>query len=120
MILIVDDDDDIREDLAAILRSQGYDVVTAEHGLAAREWLVRARPLPDVILLDLMMPVMDGWQFRAEQLRDPALAHIPVLVLSGAADVRKEAAALGVAGYLKKPFKVDSLFAAVHLACPAP
>ena len=120
MILIVEDDADIREDLAEILRDQGYEVVTKENGAAARDWLHdHVNSLPDVILLDLMMPVMDGWHFRAEQLQDASLAKIPVVVLSGAGDVRREASALGAAGYVSKPFKLDALLGVVHRACPA-
>lgn len=119
MILIVEDDADIREDLADILRDQGYDVVTAENGLAAREWLEHARALPDVILLDLMMPVMDGWHFRAEQLQDTTLARIPVVILSGAGDVRKEATVLGAVSYLPKPYKVDELLGVLQQLCSA-
>jgi signal transduction histidine kinase len=115
-ILIVEDDADIREDLADFLRADGYDVVTTENGRAARDWLQHVGVLPDVILLDLMMPVMDGWQFRAEQLQDTTLARIPVVVLSGAGDVRREATALGAAGYVAKPFKLDSLLGVVHQA----
>lgn len=114
MILIVEDDEDIRDELASLLRSQGHEVATAEHGLAARAWLKQSEVLPKIILLDLMMPVMDGWQFRAEMLQDAALANIPVLVLSGAAEVREEAAALAAAGYVTKPFKVASLFEAIQ------
>jgi CheY-like chemotaxis protein len=118
LILIVEDDTDIREDLAEILRAEGYEVATAANGEVACDWLWHAPALPDVILLDLMMPVMDGWHFRAEQLQDATLAGIPVVVLSGAGDVRREATALGAAGYVTKPFKLDSLLGVVHRTCP--
>jgi DNA-binding response OmpR family regulator len=118
-ILIVEDDADIREELADILRAEGYEAMTAENGLAARDLLHSARQLPDVILLDLMMPVMDGWHFRAEQLEDAALSSIPVIVVSGAGDVRREAEALGAAGYVTKPFKLDSLLGVVARSCAA-
>jgi len=119
LILLVEDDGDIREDLADILRDQGYEVVTTANGQEACDWLRTAGTLPHCILLDLMMPIMDGWHFRAEQLKDVALARIPVVILSGAGDVRKEAAALGVAGYVMKPFKLDALLSVVRRMCPA-
>jgi len=117
MILVVEDDADIRESLAALLRAEGYTVSTAENGRAAYDLLRRARTLPEVILLDLMMPVMDGWHFRVTQVQDSALADIPVVVLSGAGNVAQEAAALGVAGYVAKPFDVDSLLGVVQNTC---
>lgn len=118
-ILIVEDDADIREDLADLLRTEGYEVLTAENGLAAREWLRSARVLPELILLDLMMPVMDGWHFRSYQLLDAALARIPVVVLSGAGDVRREAATLKAAGYVTKPFHLDGLLDVLRRVRPA-
>jgi|SRR5688572_1080817 len=118
MILIVEDDTDIREDLAGILRAEGYEVATAANGQVACDWLRHTEVLPEVILLDMMMPVMDGWHFRAEQLQDATLAAIPVVVLSGAGDVRKEATALGAAGYVTKPFKLDSLLGVVQRTRP--
>jgi DNA-binding response OmpR family regulator len=116
-VLLVEDDDDIREAVGDCLRERGYDVVTAANGLIARDWLRSAGILPNVILLDLMMPVMDGWQFRSEQLRDGALAAIPVIILSGAGDVEKEAAALGAAGCVTKPFNLEALVGAVQQSC---
>lgn len=120
LILIVEDDFYIREDLADILRNEGYEILTASNGQEACDRLRSQRALPDVILLDLMMPIMDGWQFRAEQLKDASLAEIPVIVLSGAADIRKEAAALGAAGYASKPFKLDALVGTIRRTCLAP
>jgi CheY-like chemotaxis protein len=119
LVLIVEDDADIREDLADVLRSEGYQTATASNGLEARGWLRSARSLPGCILLDLMMPVMDGWRFRVEQLQDARIARIPVVVLSGAGDVRQEAAALGVADYLQKPFELSALMEAVERSCSA-
>jgi len=120
LILIVEDDFYIREDLADILRNEGYEILTASNGQEACDRLRSQCALPDVILLDLMMPIMDGWQFRAEQLKDASLAQIPVIVLSGAADIRKEAAALGAAGYASKPFKLDALVGTIRRTCLAP
>jgi CheY-like chemotaxis protein len=100
-VLVVDDDDDIRENLVELLAGEGYEVTAAGDGRAALAEAGRSRP--DVILLDLMMPVMSGWQFREAQLGDPALAGVPVVVLSAmAADLEVEAS-------LPKPFLVDDL-----------
>jgi CheY-like chemotaxis protein len=107
-ILIVEDDFDIREALTQILRDEGYTVAGASNGLEAIK-LLRERRDFGLILLDLMMPVMDGWQFRAEQKQDPALAAIPVLVLSADANIQHRASSIDAAGYLKKPIQLDTL-----------
>src|SRR5947207_15447872 len=80
-ILIVEDDFDIREALTQILEDEGFQVRCASNGREALE-VATSGPAPRLILLDLMMPVMNGWQFRAEQLKDPRLAEVPVLVIS--------------------------------------
>jgi CheY-like chemotaxis protein len=80
-ILIVDDDADTREGLSLAIEAAGYSVHTARDGIEALKMLRHYRP--DVILLDLVMPTMDGWTFRMQQLRDPELADIPVVVLAG-------------------------------------
>jgi len=80
-VLIVEDDADVRESLVAILESEGYRVLEAENGAVALDQLRRDVPVC-LILLDLFMPTMNGWTFRDEQLRDPQLAPIPVIVIS--------------------------------------
>lgn len=107
-ILIVEDDADIRNDLAAILEDEGYAVMRAADGAEALDQLKASRR-PNAILLDLMMPVMDGWQLRQELLKDPGLAKIPIIVLSGVADARRETTLLGAAGYVDKPLKLSQL-----------
>jgi signal transduction histidine kinase len=104
--LIVEDDASIREAIAEVLRSEGYEATSCGHGREALEYLRRAHH-PDVILLDLMMPVMDGWEFRVEQRKDPALATIPVVALS--ADGTPKAAAVDADAYLKKPVSASTL-----------
>jgi len=116
-VLIVEDDPDIREDLADLLRARGYAVQTACNGRDALDEL-RAGDLPRVILLDLMMPVMNGWDFRSHMLQDSTLARIPVVLLSGAADVQQHAAALHAADFVTKPIKLDRLYAMVACYCP--
>ncbi|MCW8138221.1 MAG: response regulator transcription factor [Planctomycetota bacterium] len=112
-LLLVEDDADIREDLAELLTDEGYEVETAPDGRAALAAL-RRRAGWGLVLLDLMMPVMDGWAFRRAQLGDPALAAIPVVVISGAADLAGTARALGVAEAVQKPFELDALLAAIR------
>lgn len=107
-ILIVDDDADVREMLSQFFAIEGYSVVTAANGREALDHLHHG-DLADLILLDLMMPVMDGWQFRAEQQRDPKLARIPVVVLSAVYNARERAAQLGAVDYMQKPVEFDKL-----------
>ena len=115
-ILLVEDDAPQREALVLLLESEGYHVVEAGHGREALAHL-RTEETISLILLDLMMPVMDGWQFRAEQVRDPGLAAIPVIVISGAGSVAAKALAQGAAGYLRKPIDVDRLLDIVARHC---
>src|SRR5262245_22499124 len=80
-ILIVDDDSDLRETIREVLDDEGYETAAAGNGAEALAWL-REAPLPALILLDLMMPLMDGWRFREEQLKDDRIAAIPVIVMT--------------------------------------
>jgi CheY-like chemotaxis protein len=116
-VLVVDDDRDIREVVTDALQAEGYDVVTANDGRAAIDWLRGAGAAPGLILLDLMMPGMDGAQFRAEQQRDPVLGAIPVVVLSADATLGAKAKSLGVAGHLKKPVPLEALLDTVRVHC---
>jgi CheY-like chemotaxis protein len=113
-ILIVEDDDDIRRSLADVLEHRGYPVALAHNGLEALEYLRSAPQPPRLILLDLMMPVMDGWQFCAAQREDPTLATIPVVVLSAVTNLRQNAASLHVADYLPKPIELPQLLKSVE------
>jgi len=106
-ILLVEDDHDIRTSMEGLLRDEGYDVAACEDGRDALARLASVAAPPDLIILDLMMPVMDGWQFRISQRGDPALAQIPVIVMS--ADVSSKAAAVDAAAYLTKPFDHELL-----------
>ncbi|HEX3903744.1 MAG TPA: response regulator [Polyangia bacterium] len=105
-ILLVEDDRSIRAALQGILEDEGYAVTTAENGRQALERL-RMTAAPALIVLDLRMPVMDGWEFRAAQKSDPALARIPVLAVS--ADGSAKAAAIDAEAYLHKPLSTDAL-----------
>ena len=107
-VMIIEDDVEIREMIMLVLRAEGYEIATAAEGAEALEKL-RAGVQPCVILLDLMMPGVNGWQFHAELMADPRLAHIPVVVVSGASNVAESAKALGAAGYLAKPVSLEAL-----------
>src|ERR1700730_4081891 len=95
-ILIVEDDACIRGVMTALLEAKGYRVVSAGNGREALDLLIQTEP-PCVILLDLTMPIMDGWTFRQAQTQAPALASIPVLVISGESDLPTHAASLNAA-----------------------
>jgi two-component system, chemotaxis family, chemotaxis protein CheY len=116
-VLVVDDDRDIRDVLTDALEAEGYRVQTAADGQEALDWLRVAPVRPCVILLDLMMPRMDGLQFRSETLNDPALAVIPVVVLSADPSVIVTAKSLNFSGALRKPVPLEALLAAVHAHC---
>jgi CheY-like chemotaxis protein len=118
-ILIVEDDLATREALALFLATEGYHVSTAPDGLAALQQL-RNGEHPSLIVLDLMMPVMDGWQFRSEQQADPALADIPVIVCSAGGRVSQRAASLEALAYFDKPVEPTELLAVIHRCCPPP
>jgi CheY-like chemotaxis protein len=115
-VLIVEDDLDIRDALAQILEEEGYAVVTAANGREALDAL-RSGPPPRLILLDLMMPVMNGWQFRAEQRRDPAIADIPVVIISADTHVGDKAQAIGIAEYFRKPIEISGLLQTMEKYC---
>jgi len=113
-VLIVEDDLDTREMLGRFLELEGYRVETAENGKRALERLGSGMGAC-VILLDLMMPVMDGWQFRQEQIRDASLADIPVIVVSAAGRERLEK--IHANAYLSKPVDLDELLGCVTQFC---
>ncbi len=116
-VLIVDDDDEIRRLLAALLRSAGRRVMQASNGVQALEVLRGPVRRPCIILLDMMMPVMNGVEFRKVQLDDPELRSIPVVFFSALAEVVQHAAALGAAGCVCKPFDPDDLVAMLTCRC---
>ena len=107
VVLVVDDDKSSRKFLELALSTEGYDVRSAANGAAG---LDGARKLhPDVILLDLAMPIMDGFAFRAAQLRDPEIAGIPVICISGRDDSKQAVRELKMAGSSGKPFELDDI-----------
>lgn len=120
-ILVVDDDLDIRETLLELLELEGYTTRGAANGQEALDRLRQVRA--SVILLDLMMPVMDGFEFRRQQLGDPVLCDIPVIVVSAGGNCERSARELGAHGCVKKPLDVikllDSIRAARALRAPS-
>jgi CheY-like chemotaxis protein len=113
MILVIEDEVPIREFLVEVLEEEGYPVQSASNGREALAVLQAVPDLPKLILLDLMMPVMDGWTFRKEQLQDPALMGVPVVVLSAAYELHRQAAILKVTSYLEKPVDLTNLLTTV-------
>ena len=108
LIFVVEDDSTIREVLASLLEMEGYDVREAANGQEALTHLQECRIAPCMILLDLMMPVMDGVEFRRRQLQDPNFAQVPVVVITGKADI-KDAKDLGLSAIIEKPFKLGAI-----------
>ena len=118
-VMIVEDDPDTREMLERFLELEGFDVRTAANGQLALEALQHEAledDTPCVILLDLMMPVMNGWQFREKQVRDPRFSSIPVVVVT-AAGPRDEIPAINADGWLSKPVDFDRLLATIGSLC---
>jgi CheY-like chemotaxis protein len=113
-VLIVEDDTDLREMMAQLLTLEGFQSAAVANGREALQYL-SAGDTPDLILLDLMMPVMDGWEFRRVQQADPALSRVPTIVLSALDQTR--AAELKPAAFLKKPLDFDRLLQLVREYC---
>ena len=110
-VLVVDDDATLRDTLEQALLAEGYDVEAASNGLEALSVLPSWQP--DLIILDLMMPIMDGWRFRDEQRRT-ASANVPLLILTGHRDVATATSELGATETIRKPFDIDDLLSTVH------
>jgi CheY-like chemotaxis protein len=112
-VLIVDDDADVRESIADALEGEGYRVAAASNGKEALRLLQDRNLRPDLILLDIMMPEMDGWAFRGEQQKDADLASIPVIVFTAYGSPRDIARQLDAAGFLKKPLRLEELLSTI-------
>jgi CheY-like chemotaxis protein len=117
LILVVEDNFILSEILSTLLGADGFRVCSAGDVREALECL-HGREKPDLIILDLMLPGKDGFAFLRERRQDVALAAIPVVVVSGAGDVREEVTALGAAAYLPKPVDAALLLQTVHRFCP--
>lgn len=107
-VLVVEDDPGLRETMVELLALEGFATEQAENGSAALRILQRERVRPDLILLDLTMPVMNGWTFREAQLADPELASIPVVVMSA-----QDHGGIEAHAKLRKPFDVDDVLRAI-------
>jgi CheY-like chemotaxis protein len=117
-VLLVEDDKDIRELLADLLRDEGYVVVEAANGAVALDALrAYQHPRIDVILLDLMMPVMDGIEFRGLQLADPRFALIPVILFTADAKPEHKAELLSAADIIPKPVRIEELVSRIARVC---
>ncbi|HET7587458.1 MAG TPA: response regulator [Gammaproteobacteria bacterium] len=116
-VLIIEDDHDVRESLVLLLEMEGYTVVVADHGREALDYLQAAAELPCLILLDLMMPVMDGFEFRARQKENATLASIPVVIMSAAGNVHEKLPGLDPKAYIKKPMDFSDVADAVGRYC---
>jgi CheY-like chemotaxis protein len=117
-ILIVEDDDDMSESLTEILQEQGHRVVSFGDARLALDYLRQKSILPRLIFLDFMMPHMDGWQFLAEHHKDPRLARIPVVGISGSDRVSEHAHPTRIAHLLRKPVSFDAVIGAVQRCAP--
>jgi len=114
-ILIVDDDSDVRNALSELLEEEGFSVEAAQNGREALARLRTGKVHPAVILLDLMMPGMDGWDFRSEQMRDPRLASVPVVIVSASGFSRESIRTqFRPAAYVEKPIEKDVLLEAIR------
>lgn len=117
LVLVIDDDIDIRDSIAELLRVEGFEVVTACDGGDALSFLREAPTRVGVILLDLMMPNVDGWTFRRQQLDDGAIAHIPVVVMTAYADLIRGRPTLAASDFLIKPIELHTLLNVVQRYC---
>ncbi|MDP9312652.1 MAG: response regulator [Chloroflexota bacterium] len=116
-VLVVDDEPAIRELFAEILMDEGYPATCAADGREALSYLAQATALPCLILLDLNMPVMSGWDFRLAQLADPRMASVPVVAVSAGATVAQQAKIINATGYLAKPVEYVDLVTTVARYC---
>ena len=111
-VLVVEDDPDIRDIVQDLLESEGYDVIPASHGKQALEflWGVKTTAKPDLVILDMMMPLVDGRHVLEAIRNNQSLSSVPVVVMSAVAHEKP----VGAAAFLRKPFSLDTLFDAVH------
>ena len=118
VVLVVDDDPDALDAITAILQDAGYAALRAANGREALGQLGVHEGHCDLILLDLLMPVMNGWDFRRKQRETPAFADIPVLLMSAGAHMATVSGELNAAGYVTKPVEMSDLLAVVQQHCP--
>jgi CheY-like chemotaxis protein len=117
MVMVVEDDEDIRISLKELLEDDGYNTLLAANGREALDYLEQGTK-PCLIFLDLMMPVMDGWQFRREQQKNESLKKIPVAVITAAGE--SAAASVQAQKVILKPLDIDEVLAVVRKYCSDP
>jgi CheY-like chemotaxis protein len=111
-VLVIDDDHDFRQALADVIEDAGHQVVTAANGRDALD-LIEGGLRPDLILLDVMMPVMDGWHFLSARLAHPDIVEVPVVLMSALPDARRDARKVGACGFAAKPFHLTDVLRAM-------
>ena len=115
LILIVEDDQSIRTDLTSLLEMEGYEICSASNGAEALRLLHAVPENPSLIILDIMMPVMDGWGFRAEQLKQETMAVIPVVVMTADGHAAEKASQMKAQGFVQKPIhSIDSFLKVIQ------
>ena len=117
LVMIVEDDRDVLDSIVEVLADNAYEPVGARNGSDALERLRNMPSKPSVILLDMMMPVMDGWQFRLLQQADPSLSGIPVVVLTAHGSAPEAARQMDAMGFLRKPVRLETLLSTVERYC---
>ena len=116
-VLVVEDDESIREAMKDLLETEGYTVECAVNGDEGIQALRRTGPLPGLVLLDMTMPVKDGFQFRSEQEEDHKLAVIPVVVMTADGNIEAKMHKIGAKDFIKKPFDIDLVVKTVARYC---
>ncbi|MGO9452738.1 MAG: response regulator [Candidatus Binataceae bacterium] len=114
MILLVDDNRESCEALAEFLSLRGHEVQCAANGNEALQSLADSQTRPELIFLDLVMPVLDGWGFLAERAKDPLLADVPVVIVSGCSDVAQKAKEAGAVAVVRKPADPQTLLSVME------
>lgn len=108
-VFLIEDDQDIRSSIIEVLEDEGIPIDWATNGEEAMEKLLASKSKPSLILLDLRLPIKDGFQFRSEQLSNPRLADIPVVVISADGKLEEKTMAMGIKGLLRKPVDIEQL-----------
>lgn len=117
-ILIVEDDEDIAKNLQELLEEEGYGVVHCSNGSSALSYLdASSAALPSLILLDIMMPVMDGFQFREQQQLDPRIASLPVIVMTADGNIEEKRKKMGAQAYVRKPLDLLEFLDTIERCC---
>jgi CheY-like chemotaxis protein len=114
VLLIVDDNRELRETLAEFLSLKGHAVECAANGREAVQLIAAPETRPELILLDLLMPVLDGWGFLAERAREPVLADVPVVILSACEEVTEKAKEAGAVAVVRKPVEPQTLLRVIE------